>query len=83
MSDGKSIPEVTNISIHGIRLLLDEREFFLPLDEFPWFREATVRSIHNVVRPMPQHLHWPDLDVDLHVDSLSNPHDYPLAWTAE
>ncbi len=77
-----SKPEVTHISMHRVWLLLDEQEFFLPFDEFPWFQDATVKTIHNVERPMPQHLFWSDLDIDLHVDSLRNPEDYPLIWSA-
>ena len=32
--------EVTNISAHGLWLLIDGREIFLPFDEFPWFKLA-------------------------------------------
>jgi hypothetical protein len=70
--------EVTNISRHGLWLLLDARELFLPFEEFPWFEEAPVRAILNVERPQPHHLCWPDLDVDLEVDSIEHPERYPL-----
>ncbi|WP_420886735.1 DUF2442 domain-containing protein [Candidatus Kuenenia stuttgartensis] len=26
------------------------------------------------------HLHWPDLDIDLEIDSLENPEKYPLVY---
>jgi len=29
--------EVTNISAHGLWLLVGEKEHFLPYDKFPWF----------------------------------------------
>lgn len=70
--------EVTNISKHGFWILLDGRELFLPFEEFPWFRSATVEAILNVQRPHPHHLHWPDLDVDLAVESIEHPEHYPL-----
>jgi hypothetical protein len=70
--------EVTNISQHGFWLLIDERELFLPFEDFPWFRRATVDAILRVERPHPAHLHWPELDVDLSVDSLEHPDKYPL-----
>ena len=73
-----SQPEILNISIHGFWLLIDEREHFLPFDEFPWFRDATIAAIHNVARPAPHHLYWPDLDIDLHVESIEHPERYPL-----
>ncbi len=73
-----SAAEVTNISQHGFWMLIDGRELFLPFDEFPWFKQATIDAILHVQRPAPEHLHWPDLDVDLSVDSLEHPERYPL-----
>src|SRR5437867_4185015 len=70
--------EVTNISSNGIWLLLDQREFFLPFNHFPWFEHGTIRQITRVERPSRHHLYWPDLDVDLAVESLEHPEAYPL-----
>jgi len=70
--------EVTNISRHGFWLLLDERELFLPFEEYPWFKRAPVEAILRLDRPQPDHLHWPDLDVDLSVNSIEHPERYPL-----
>ena len=78
-----SSPEVTNISRHGFWLLVDERELFLPFDEFPWFRGATVEQILEVERPQADHLRWPSLDVDLTVDSIEHPERYPLTSNAD
>jgi Protein of unknown function (DUF2442) len=75
---GTSTTEVTNISKHGFWLLLDERELFLAFEHFPWFKRATVDSIVNLERPAPEHLRWPDLDVDLALDSIEHPEHYPL-----
>jgi hypothetical protein len=73
-----STAEVTNISKHGFWMLIDGRELFLPFDEFPWFKQATVDMILRLERPTPGHLHWPDLDVDLALESLEHPERYPL-----
>ena len=73
--------EVTNISKHGIWLLIDAEEYFLPFDEFPWFRQAPVGAILKVEQPHPDHLYWPELDVDLHVESLKHPARFPLKFT--
>ncbi len=70
--------EVTNISRHGFWLLVDDRELFLPFEEFPWFTDATVGAILNVERPHPHHLRWPVLDVDLTLDSIEHPERFPL-----
>ena len=75
---GTSTAEVTNISKHGFWLLLDDRELFLAFNHFPWFKRATVDAIVNLERPAPHHLRWPDLDVDLAVDSIEYPERYPL-----
>ncbi len=76
------VAEVANISANGFWLLLDERELFVPFEQFPWFRAATIRQILNVQRPHKHHLHWPDLDVDLAVDSIEHPERYPLVSKA-
>lgn len=73
-----SAPEVTNVSQHGFWLLMDGRERFLPFSRCPWFADATIAQISKVERPLPHHLYWPDLDVDLHVDSIDQPEAYPL-----
>ena len=70
--------EVTNISRHGMWLLLSDEELFLPFSEFPWFREAPVGKLLNVDLPSPEHLYWPELDVDLTVESIRHPERFPL-----
>jgi len=70
--------EVTNISQNGFWLLLDDEELFLPFSEFPWFRDVAVGKILHVELPSPDHLYWPDLDVDLAVESIRRPERFPL-----
>ena len=70
--------EVTNISTHGIWLLVKSGEYFLPFDDFPWFRDASVGAIQNVSEPTPGHFYWPDLDVDLGLKTIQDPKKYPL-----
>jgi hypothetical protein len=70
--------DVTNISQHGFWMLVDDRELFLPFDDFPWFKAASIEAILNVMRPKARHLYWPDLDVDLTIDSIEHPGRYPL-----
>ena len=72
--------EVTNISPHGIWLLIDEVEYYLAFDHFPWFRDASVKAITSLDRPSPEHLYWPVLDVDLHLDSIKDPEKFPLVF---
>ncbi len=70
--------EVTNISQHGFWLLLADEELFLPFAEFPWFRDAAVAKILHVELPSRDHLYWPELDVDLAVESIRHPERFPL-----
>ena len=70
--------EVSNISTHGVWVFLGDREVFLPFTDFPWFRNAPVAEVLKVERPQAHHLYWPDLDVDLHLDSIEHPEAYPL-----
>lgn len=70
--------EVTQISKHGIWLLIQEREHFLSFENFPWFRKASVAAIQNVELLNEHHLHWPDLDIDLAVQSVKDPSQFPL-----
>jgi hypothetical protein len=72
--------EVANISAQGFWLFLGDRELFLPFEEFPWFREAPVAKVLNVERPQADHLFWPDLDVDLSVESIEHPERFPLKY---
>jgi len=73
-----SAVEVTNISRHGFWLLLDGRELFVSFRDFPWFKEVPVGDLLNVVLPHAHHLYWPDLDVDLAVESIEHPDRFPL-----
>lgn len=73
-----SAPEVTNVSRHGLWLLHGDEELFLPFAQFPWFRQATIDQIARVEAPGPDHLYWPDLDIDLSIDSIRHPENFPL-----
>lgn len=72
---GKSTlePEVTQIDRHGIWLLINDKEYSLPFDKFPGFKEATVSQIHNVRLINNGELHWPDLGLNLTVESIAQP----------
>lgn len=80
MSSGirASSVEVTNVSIRGFWLLLETEELFVPFAEFPWFKDVPIAKLANIERPWPDHLRWPDLDVDLAVESIRHPERFPL-----
>jgi hypothetical protein len=70
--------EVTNVSKHGFWLLIGDKERFVAFDQFPWFRDAPIGHLLNVELPSARHLYWPDLDVDIAVESIDHPERFPL-----
>jgi len=70
--------EVTNVSRHGLWLLVGNEELFLPFEHFPWFRDASIEKISVVERHTADHLYWPLLDVDVSVESIRTPDAFPL-----
>jgi len=72
--------EVFHINNQGVWVSVNDSEYFLPYDEYPWFRDAKVKEILNVTFLHGHHLNWPDLDVDLEIDALENPQNYPLKY---
>ena len=77
---GKSIlrPEITNISEHGFWIFFEDKEYFLPFEQFPWFKNATVQQISDVELWHNEHLYWPSLDVDLSFNIIEHPEKYNL-----
>lgn len=70
--------EITNISAHGIWLLAHNKELFMSYDDFPWFKDQKVKAILNIEEQSPDHFYWPDIDVDLTLESMEHPERFPL-----
>lgn len=81
---GQSIskPEITNISKHGIWIYVVEKEYFIPFDKFPWLKEGKLYDLMEVELFNGYHLHWPKLDIDLTINQIENPDQYPLIYKA-
>jgi hypothetical protein len=71
-------PEITNISEHGFWIFFKGREYFLAYEQFPWFKNATVKQISDIQLLHKGHLYWPSLDVDLSFDIIEHPEKYKL-----
>jgi hypothetical protein len=65
--------EVTNIEPLGFWVLVDDREYFVPFAEYPVFKGAPVRQIFQMQRLSSTQIYWPDLDVDIEIESLDQP----------
>lgn len=75
-----SVSEVTSVGAHGFWLLINGEEYFVAFDDYPVFRQATVEQIFQVKKFGLDQLHWPDLDVDIELNALRHPENYPLVW---
>ena len=51
--------EIANIDAHGISVHVRGKEYFLPYNEYPWFKDARVNQILKVELHHGHHLHWP------------------------
>ena len=70
--------EITNISNNGVWLLSGNRELFMSYDDFPWFKDVPVGEILKVEEPTLGHFYWPDLDVDIGIETIEHPERFPL-----
>lgn len=78
LGENTSLTEVTNVSAHGLWLLSGETELFLSYKDFPWFKNAPIGEVLNVEESTPGHFYWPDLDVDIGLETIENPERFPL-----
>jgi hypothetical protein len=78
LGSNTSPAEITHISSNGIWLLAHNEELFLSYDDFPWFLDKPVKAIMKVEEPSEGHFYWPDLDVDLSLEIIRHPENFPL-----
>ena len=69
---------VLMINSQGIMLSVLGNDYFISYNRMPWLQDASIRSVLNVRMSGPEAIEWPDLDVDLEIDSLRHPERYPL-----
>lgn len=72
--------EITNISPNGIWVLSNDKEYFIDYKDYPFFTNASIKQIADVEVDSFGNLHWPELDIDIELDSLENPEEYPLIY---
>lgn len=69
---------VENITPFGIWLFVKEKEYFLSYRDHPFFKDQPLQAIQKVQLLHGYHLYWPELDIDLEIDVLEHPEQYPL-----
>ncbi|MCG3206142.1 MAG: hypothetical protein KCHDKBKB_02869 [Elusimicrobia bacterium] len=70
--------EVQDITQNGIWVFVNGKEYMLPFSQYPWFKGAKVAEVLNLRLLHANHLYWPDLDVDLGLEVLTEPSRFPL-----
>lgn len=70
--------EVKSVTSDGFSLALEGEELFVAFADFPWFKDVPAAKLSHVELPHPGHLYWPELDVDLAVESIRSPAKFPL-----
>ena len=79
LKHGRNISvSVENITPFGIWIFVKGKEYFLRYEDYPYFKDQTLKAIQHVQLLHGYHLYWPELDVDLEIDNLENPEKYPL-----
>ena len=66
------------INAQGIMLSVCGNDYFLSYNRIPWMRGASINNVLNVKMSGRNAIEWPDLNVDLEIDSLKHPERYPL-----
>ena len=69
---------VLMINAQGMLITVQGHDYFLSYNRVPWLRDARISSVLNVRMSGPRAIEWPELDVDLEVESLQHPERYPL-----
>jgi len=82
-NDSNNNTKSTSVSVlmingQGIMISVGGQDFFLSYNRIPWMREASINDVLNVQMCGSEAIEWPNLDVDLEIDSLRHPERYPL-----
>ena len=75
-----SAAEVQDITPNGLWVFAKGKEYMLPFTQYPWFKGAKVTEILNLKLLHSNHLYWPDLDIDLGMEVLEQPEQFPLFY---
>ena len=69
---------VLMINSQGMMLSVLGNDYFMSYNRVPWLRDARISSALNVRMAGQNAIEWPELDVDLEIESLKHPDRYPL-----
>ena|SRR3990167_6410060 len=78
LKNGNNTSEVKMINSKGFVLKINDKEYFLSFDNYPYFRDIPVQDIFNVTIDEYRDLRWEKYDIDLCEEILNNPLEYPV-----
>ena len=81
--NSKKDTQLTSVSVlminsQGLMISVNGQDYFLSYNRVPWMRTASVANVLNVQMCGRNAIEWPDLNVDLEIESLRHPERYPL-----
>ncbi len=71
---------VTDINGLGMYVLVQDKEYFIPFREYPHLMKATISELANIAFLPPFQLRWNDLDIDIELQALEQPENFPLVF---
>lgn len=71
---------ITNIIPFGFWMLIEDNEYFISFSDYPAFKDKTISQILDFNFISPNQLTWKTLDIDIEIDALKNPQQYPLQY---
>jgi hypothetical protein len=75
---GYTSVDVRVITSEGIIISVSGSDYYLSYDRLPWFKNARVSDIFDVKMLGDDGIRWDALDVNLEIESLKHPEQYPL-----
>jgi hypothetical protein len=71
---------VTGIGNTGLWVICEDKEYFIPFNDYPALKNASIDNIFNLITVSPKQLYWPDIDIDIEIDALETPDRFPLIY---
>lgn len=69
---------VLMINDKGLMLSVLGNDYFVSYNRLPWMRNARISEVLNVQLSGKSAIEWPELDIDLEIESLQHPERFPL-----
>lgn len=76
---GKNIEKVkvTGVGNKGVSLDILGKEYHMSYKHFPWLGSLTAEELGNILVRFGDEIYFPDLDIELGLEVLDNPEQFP------